>query len=87
MEANDRTPRMDGQHQQVAVTSAKRSEAPAVSSEERRHLAECCAFFKAEQYREAEPGTSRESDVRKAEQEIDSVIEHAVFGRQSADGS
>ena len=71
----------------MTVTSAKQSEAPAVSSEERRHLAECCAFFKAEQYREAEPGTIRESDVRKAEEEIDNVIEHSAFGHQSADGA
>ena len=87
MEANDRTPRVDGQEQQVTVTSANRSEAPAVSSEERRHLAECCAFFKAEHYREAQPGAIRESDVRKAEEEIERVIKNCASDFQSPDGT
>lgn len=47
---------------------------PAVSAEERRKLATCCAFFKAEQYREADPGSLRESDVEIAESAISETI-------------
>jgi hypothetical protein len=46
-----------------------------VELEQRRRLAECCAFFKAEKYREAEPGKLRASDVKEAEAEIDAAIE------------
>jgi hypothetical protein len=52
------------------------SRGPGVTPEERRHLAECCAFFKAEQYREAAPGHLRASDIRRAGTEIDAAIEH-----------
>jgi hypothetical protein len=54
---------------------------PGVAPEERRRLAECCAFFKAEKYREAGPGKVRENDVSKAEAEIDAVIEN--LGKRS----
>jgi hypothetical protein len=56
--------------------AAKPSESPAVTPEERRRLAQCCAFFKAEQFRAAEPETIRASDVRNAEHEIDRLIEN-----------
>jgi hypothetical protein len=49
-------------------------ERPAVTSEERRHLAECCAFFKAAHYREATPGTIRASDVSSAEAIINEIV-------------
>ena len=88
MEANDTKSRVDGQEKQVAGTrAAKQSAAPAVSSEERRHLAECRAFFKAERYREAEPATIRESDVRKAEEEIDKAIRKCANDLQSPEGT
>jgi hypothetical protein len=63
------------------------SEAPAVTPEERRHLAESCAFFKAEHYREAAPETIRESDVRSAEEEIDSVIKSCAAEPESPAGT
>lgn len=72
----------EGRHEKQAA-AATQCAAPVVSSEERRHLAECCAFFKAEQYREVEPGTIRESDVRKAEEEIDCVIKHSAIDGKS----
>jgi hypothetical protein len=88
MEANHTKSRVDEQEKQVAATRAgKQSAVPAVTSEERRHLAECCAFFKAERYREAEPGTIRESDVRKAEEEIDKAIRKCANDRQSREGT
>jgi len=88
METNPTKSGVDGHEKQVAAARAtKQSAAPAVSSEERRHLAECCAFFKAERYREAEPGTIRESDVRKAEEEIDKAIRKCADGRQSREGT
>ena len=50
------------------------SRAPEVSPEERRRLAECCAFFKAQQYRFAAPGEIRAYDVEAAEAEISAVL-------------
>jgi hypothetical protein len=47
---------------------------PAVDDEQRRHLIEACAFFRAERFRECEPGHVREQDVRAAASEIDAVI-------------
>lgn len=47
---------------------------PGVGAQERRRLAECCAFFKAEQYREAEPGSIRKRDIEVAEAEIETVL-------------
>jgi hypothetical protein len=54
-----------------------------VTAEERRHLAECCAFFIAEHYREAEPGKIRAADVAAGEAQIDAVIEHCGCHHQS----
>jgi hypothetical protein len=45
-----------------------------VDGEERRHLVDACAFFRAEHFRMAEPGSIREQDVRKAAAEVDSVL-------------
>ena len=47
---------------------------PGVSAEERRRLATACAFFKAEQCREASPDTLRESDIEIAEETIESTL-------------
>lgn len=56
-----------------------RAPRPAVSvdEDERRHLIECCAFFRAQRFREALPGRYREQDVRSATSAIDSVIRPA----------
>jgi len=47
---------------------------PAVDEEQRRHLIEACAFFRAQRFRECEPGHYREQDVRAAASEIDAAI-------------
>jgi hypothetical protein len=48
-----------------------------VNGEERRHLIEDCAFFRAEQFREAEPGHIREQDKEAAAAVIDAAIRAA----------
>jgi len=45
-----------------------------VDGEERRHLVDACAFFKADHFRMAEPGSIREQDVRKAAADVDAVL-------------
>ena len=45
-----------------------------VEDEERRHLVEDCAFFRAARFRATEPGCYREQDLKVAEAEIDAVI-------------
>jgi hypothetical protein len=45
-----------------------------VDEEERRHLIEACAFFRAERFRVAEPGSIREQDMRKASEAVDAVL-------------
>ena len=57
---------------------------PAVSvdEEQRRHLIECCAFFRAQRFREAAPGHYREQDLRAAASAIDSVIKPARKRKQ-----
>jgi hypothetical protein len=87
MESNDRKPVGAQESSVAAIARGKQSVAPEVSSEERRHLAECCAFFKAERYRHAEPGTIRSSDVRKAEEEIDRVIKNSGTELQAPEGT
>ena len=60
---------------------------PGVSSEERRKLATCCAFFKAARYRAVTPATLRESDVLEAEHEITEVIEHCASAHDEGSAS
>lgn len=55
-------------------TGSAPRKSPLVDAEERRRLIEACAFFRAEQFRECEPGRYREQDVRAAASEIDAVI-------------
>ena len=57
-----------------AAECAVRERGPAVPSQARRLLAECCAFFKADRYREAAPGRIRRHDVEAAEAEIEAII-------------
>ncbi|MBM3359457.1 MAG: hypothetical protein FJY54_17240 [Betaproteobacteria bacterium] len=45
-----------------------------VEPEERRHLIEACAFFRAQRYRVIDPGGYREEDRRQAEAEIDTAL-------------
>jgi hypothetical protein len=46
-----------------------------VSAEQRRHLIECCAFFRAERFRDAGPGQYRRQDLREAAADIDSILD------------
>ena len=80
MQPTTRKPRVDGKRK-PAIGRPARPENPAVTREERRHLAECCAFFMAARYREAGPGAIRESDVQNAEDEINEVIEKCRAAR------
>lgn len=57
------------------MTGARaKSMRPLVDDEQRRHLIEACAFFRADHFRECEPGHVRGEDVRAATSEIDAVI-------------
>lgn len=53
-----------------------------VDEEQRRHLIECCAFFRAQRFREAAPGRYRKDDLRAAASAIDSVIGPARRSRK-----
>ena len=46
----------------------------AVDGEARQHLVEACAFFRADHFRPAEPGSYRAQDLKDAAAEIDAVI-------------
>lgn len=65
-----------------AATRARRRKAPgaasapiAVTEEERRHLIEDCAFFRADRYRKVEPACMRRQDLKDAATDIDAVID------------
>lgn len=45
-----------------------------VNDEERLHLINACAFFMADRFRAAEPGSIREQDVRKAAADVDAAL-------------
>ena len=60
------------------------STVPEIDLEARHRLAECCAFFEAQHYREAELGKIRSTDIAKIEAEIDAMIEKcARVGQRS----
>jgi hypothetical protein len=45
-----------------------------VDADERLHLINACAFFRAERFRAADPGSIRGDDVRKASRDVDSAL-------------
>ncbi len=45
-----------------------------VDAEERLHLINACAFFRAERFRAADPGSVRGDDVLKAARDVDSAL-------------
>ena len=45
-----------------------------VDDDERLHLINACAFFRAERFRAADPASIRGEDVRKAAREVDAVL-------------
>jgi hypothetical protein len=47
---------------------------PNADAEQRRRMAQCCAFFSAERFREAAPDRLRESDVHTAEARIEDAL-------------
>lgn len=74
---------MNAHDQSTTPESPKKPEPPAgeagtlqVSPEEAHRLAECCAFFKAEHFREAQPGALRESDVDIVQEQIEEIVAH-----------
>jgi hypothetical protein len=46
----------------------------AVDEEQRRHLIRCCAFFRAQRFRDAAPDEIRSQDVAAAAAQINSAI-------------
>jgi hypothetical protein len=54
--------------------SRKRGARLAIQGEERQHLIEACAFFRADHFRPAEPGSVRAQDLKDAAAEIDAVL-------------
>lgn len=58
--------------------SAARRARISVGADERRHLIEACAFFRADHFRAAEPGSYREQDLKEAAAEIDAVLKRSV---------
>lgn len=51
-----------------------------VDADERLHLINACAFFRAERFREVDPGTIRGEDVQKAARDVDTALQ----GRRKA---
>ncbi len=52
----------------------KRGARLAIGGDERQHLIEACAFFRADHFRAAEPGSVRAQDLKDAAAEIDAVL-------------
>jgi hypothetical protein len=46
-----------------------------VDDDERLHLINACAFFRAKRFRAADPASIRGEDVRKAARELDAVLQ------------
>ena len=61
----------------AAAVRAPASVAVAVDEEERRHLIESCAFFRAERFRHCQPGRYRRQDIQAAAADIDAAIRAA----------
>ena len=55
------------------ATAAVDTSVPQITHEETHRLAECCAFFQAEHFREAQPDTLRESDVDIAQEKLEEI--------------
>ena len=51
---------------------------PAVSAEDRRKLATCCAYFEAARHREVDAAHLRASDVEIAQEKISATIEQVL---------
>ena len=45
-----------------------------VDADERLHLINACAFFRAERFREADPGSIRGEDLQKAARDVDAAL-------------
>lgn len=45
-----------------------------VDADERFHLINACAFFRAERFRAADPGSIRGDDVQKAAKDVDAAL-------------
>jgi hypothetical protein len=49
-----------------------------IDQDQQRRMAECCAYFSAERFRPAAPGTLRECDIVAAEQAIAAAVQANV---------
>lgn len=76
MKARSPATRVRGRAGRTAAAGGLRPQV-IVDEEQRRHLIECCAFFRAQRFREVEPGRYRGEDLRAAAAAIDSVINPA----------
>ena len=63
-----------GRRGKQGALSRRRAAPIAVESEERWHLVEACAFFRADHFRPAAPGSCREQDLKEVAAEIDAVL-------------
>jgi hypothetical protein len=53
-----------------------------VDADERLHLINACAFFRAERFRAADPGSIRGEDVRKAARDVDTALKRRRKGKK-----
>jgi len=53
-----------------------------VDAEERLHLINACAFFRADRFRAAEPGSVRGADVQKAARDVDAALQKREKSKQ-----
>jgi hypothetical protein len=53
-----------------------------VDADERLHLINACAFFRADRFRAAEPGTIRGEDVQKAARDVDAALQKRKKSKQ-----
>ena len=72
---DDMALRAGGRRKVRARAKAAGPEAIDVSEEQRRRLAECCAFFMAARFRPSRPGGFRKRDLTEAEACIDAIVE------------
>jgi hypothetical protein len=66
--------RTGGRSRGKRVVGGRRSAEIVVDEEERRHLIEDCAFFRAVRFRDLELGCVREQDLEAAAADIDAAI-------------
>jgi len=74
-QGGDMALRAGGRRKVRTRAMAARPAAITVSEEQRRRLAECCAFFIAARFRPTHPGGYREQDLMEAGACVDAIVE------------